>query len=125
MNDKTENRPVPLWVSLIFAAGLACFLWLQVPVLFGEDGILARHGFWGGFDAFNRIMLSDPVTVAGLIDLSTLAIVFIVILANGIPRGPNYWWQLIVAVVVFIVYPGLTALVFMMLHWRRFGQFRP
>ena len=125
MIETNENRFVPLWVSLIFAAGLALFLWLQVPVLFGEDGILARHGFWGGFDAFNRIMMSDPVTVAGLIDLSTLAIVFIVILANGIPRGPHYWWQLILGVVLFIVYPGFIALIFMMLYWRRLGQFRP
>lgn len=125
MNENTENRPVPLWVSLIFAAGLVWFLALQIPVLFGEDGILARHGFWGGFDAFNKVMMSDPVSVAGLIDLTTLAIVFIVILANGIPRGPNYWWQLIVGVVVFVIYPGLTALVFMIVYWRRFGQFRP
>lgn len=125
MNDTKENRPVPLVVSLLFAVGLIVFLGLQIPVLFGEDGILARHGFWNGFDAFNQLMLSDPVTTAGLIDLATLMIVFIVILANGIPRGPHYWWQLIVAVLVFLVYPGVTALVFMMLHWRRFGQFRP
>ena len=125
MNDNSDNRPVPLWLSLLFGAGLVLFLALQVPVLLGEDGIIARHGFWGGFDAFNRLMLSDPVTTAGLIDLAVLMILFIIIMANGIPKGPHYWWQLAIAVLVFVVYPGISALIFMMLHWRRFGQFRP
>jgi hypothetical protein len=108
-----------LWLALII------FLGLQIPVLLGADGLLARHGFWGGFDAFKVIMLSDPITVAGLIDLVALMLFAIVIFIEGVPRGRGYWPKLIALIVALIVYPGLAVIAFLLLYWRQKGQFRP
>jgi hypothetical protein len=70
-------------------------------------------------------MLADPLTTAGLIDLVVLEIVFIVVLVNGLPRGPSYPWLVAGFLIVLAVYPGLAGLGFLFFYWRRIGQFRP
>ncbi len=123
MTNPDAQSPVGASWRLALWAAFIVFVVLQSMVLLGDDGILARHGFIGGFTAFNEIMMADPITVAGLIDLVTLMVCFIVIVVNGVPRGQRVW--LVLGLVVLPIYPGLTALGFLLLFWRRYGQFRP
>ncbi len=123
MSDNDNSSPLGAGWRLVLWVAFIVFVILQGMVLLGDDGILARHGFIGGFTAFNEIMLSDPITVAGLIDLTALMICFGVVVANGVPRGQ--WPWLVLGLVILPIYPGLTALGFLLLFWRRFGQFRP
>jgi len=125
MSSSEETRQLPAYGRAIVALALVTFLILQGKTLLGTDGIMDRHGFWDGFAIFNNIMMSDPVTVAGLIDMVTMLVFMIVVIANGLPRGPLYPVLLVVSIVVALVYPGLTALLFLLLYWRRLGQFRP
>lgn len=122
--DNPDNRSALNNGSrLILLTIIAIFMALQGIVLFGAGGILDRHGFWGGFPAFNTIMMSDPVATAGLIDLTALIIFCAVVVINGVPRGQRLW--LVAGLIVLPIYPGLTALGFLLLFWKRFGQFRP
>lgn len=125
MPASEETRAMPAIGRILVAVALIAFTVVQAKVLLEPDGIYARHGFWDGFDVFNQIMMSDPVTVAGLIDLATMMVFLIVILGNGIPRGRYYWPILIVSILAALVYPGFIALGFLLLYWRRLGQFRP
>ena len=123
MANSDDSTPISAGWRLVLWAAFIVFVVLQGKYLLGADGILDRHGFIGGFSAFNDIMLSDPITIAGLIDLTAMMVVLGVIVANGVPRGQ--WGWLVLGLVVLPVYPGLTALGFLLLFWKRSGQFRP
>jgi hypothetical protein len=125
MNTPANHRALPPIGKIVIALALVAFLLLQGWVLMGPGGILAKYTFLQGFTVFNDLMLADPLTTAGLIDLVVLELVFIVVLANGLPRGPSYPWLLAGFVIALLVYPGLAALGFLFFYWRRLGQFRP
>jgi hypothetical protein len=125
MNANTETRTVPTAARALLALALVVFLIVQGKVLLGPGGIMSKYTFLQGFTAFGPLMLADPLTTAGLIDFIVLELVFFVILANGLPRGPAYPWLLAAFIAVSIVYPGLGALAFLFLYWRRLGQYRP
>jgi hypothetical protein len=125
MNSTIQTKAVPAIGRWILALALLVFVIVQGKVLLGPAGILSKYTFLQGFTVFGDLMLADPLTTAGLIDLSVLEIVFIVILANGIPRGPAYPWLLAAFVIVTLTYPGLGGLGFLYFYWRRLGQFRP
>lgn len=120
-----ESRPVPTWGKLLVIAATMGFLALQMWVLLNPAGIMSKYSFMEGFTEFNRMMLADPLLTAGLWDLLFLELVFVVILLNGIPRGPAFPFIFIAFVLAMIVYPALGGLAFLVLYWRRLGQFRP
>lgn len=124
MTEMNNRGRVPHAGKVILTLALLAFLILQGWVLLGPAGILSKYTFMQGFTAFSDLMLRDPLTTAGLIDLSVMQIAFLVILANGLPRGRAYPWLLAAFTVALIVYPGLAALGFLLLFWRRLGQFR-
>jgi hypothetical protein len=125
MATNNESGAVPVIGRLVLGLAIAIFLVVQGRVLLGAGGIASKYTFIQGFTVFNDLMLRDPLTTAGLIDLSVLELVFIVILVNGLPRGRNYPWLLAAFVIVTIIYPGLGGLAFLLFYWRRLGQFRP
>jgi hypothetical protein len=125
MNQSTDSKALPAIGRWILALALLVFVIAQGKVLLGPAGIMSKYTFLQGFTAFNDLMLKDPLTTAGLIDLSVLEIVFIVILCNGLPRGPAYPWLLAAFVIISLIYPGLGGLGFLFFYWRRLGQFRP
>jgi hypothetical protein len=120
-----EPRRVSIVIKAALAVGLVVFVIAQGKILVGPGGILEKWGFWGGFRSFGEVSFRDPITAAGFVDTVTLILGFLLILANGIPRGRLYWPVLIVSIIVLIVYPGLAVLGFLLLCWRRYGQFRP
>lgn len=120
-----ESHPVPTWGKLLVIAATMGFLALQMWVLLNPAGIMSKYSFMEGFTEFNRMMLADPLLTAGLWDLLFLELVFVVILLNGIPRGPAFPFIFIAFVLAMIVYPALGGLAFLVLYWRRLGQFRP
>lgn len=123
-NTNNSSRPLPQWVKPTLGIALLVFLLLQGWVLLGPQGILSKYTFIQGFTAFPDMMLADPLLTAGLIDLLVLQIGFIVVIANGLPRGPSYKWWLLAYIVAILVYPGLAVLGFLLQHWRQSGQFR-
>jgi len=125
MSALNGARNMPVIGRAIIAVVLILFIILQGWELLGPDGILSHYNFFEGFSVFGNRMLADPETRAGLIDMVTLEVFMVVVLANGIPRGPAYPVLLIGGVLISFVYPGLTALGFLLLYWRRLGQFRP
>jgi len=120
-----NERRVPVFGRIVLGAAILIFLAGQGWVLLGTAGILSKYTFLQGFAVFNDLMLADPLTTAGLIDLIVLELVFAVVLANGLPRGPAYPWLLAIFLIVELVYPGLAGLGFLFFYWRRLGQFRP
>jgi hypothetical protein len=125
MNNNDSDRPVPFAGKAALVAVFAIFLALQAWALVGPGGILSKYTFLQGFTVFNDLMMADPLTRAGLIDLVFLQLALIVVIANGLPRGRYYALQLLLFVIAMIVYPALAGLGFLLLYWRRFGQFRP
>lgn len=125
MQSTQERRPVPLWVKIGLGIVLAIFLYTQGDALLGPDGIAQKYTFLEGFTKFDDLMLADPLTTAGFIDLMVLMLTLIIILIDGLPRGKYFPWLLIGFIAVAVVYPGLAALGFLLLYWRRSGQFRP
>jgi hypothetical protein len=125
MKTLDNHRALPPSGKIIIALAIVAFLLLQGWVLLGPGGILSKYTFVQGFTVFNDLMLADPLTTAGLIDLVVLEIVFIVVLVNGLPRGPSYPWLVAGFLIVLAVYPGLAGLGFLFFYWRRIGQFRP
>ncbi|WP_340316436.1 hypothetical protein [Rhizorhabdus argentea] len=125
MVDTSENRRVPTWGKLLVTVVTIGFLALQMWGLLNPAGIMSRYTFMEGFTEFNKMMLADPLLTAGLLDLLFLELVFLVILLNGIPRGPAYPFIFAAFVLAMIVYPALGGLAFLILYWRRLGQFRP
>jgi len=125
MLQSNEIRTVPRAGKFVIAAALSIFLALQGRVLLGADGIVSKYTFLQGFTVFNDLMLADPLTTAGLIDLVFLQIVFAVVVANTIPRGRAYFPQLAIFLILILIYPGLAGLSFLLFFWRRLGQFRP
>jgi hypothetical protein len=125
MDQPSSSRRVPLGWKIAIVFGLSLFLVLQGKVLLGPGGITSRYTFIQGFTVFNDLMLADPLTTAGLIDLTFLEIVFAVVLANTIPRGRAYWPLLMFFLIAMVIYPGLAGLCFLLFYWRRLGQFRP
>jgi hypothetical protein len=120
-----NERLVPAVGRFVLGAAILTFLAGQGRVLLGTAGILSKYTFLQGFTAFGGLMLADPLTTAGLIDLIVMQITFAVVIANGLPRGPAYPWLLAAFLIVDLVYPGLAGLGFLFFHWRRLGQFRP
>lgn len=118
-------RPVPLWGKIIVGIVTILFVAIQAHVLLGPAGILSKYTFMEGFTEFNRMMMGDPLLTAGLYDLLFLQLAFLVILLNGIPKGPAYPFIFIAFVLAMIVYPAIGGLAFLLLYWRRLGQFRP
>jgi hypothetical protein len=125
MNNYENSHAVPYAGKAALVAVFALFLALQAWVLVGPGGILSKYTFLQGFSVFNQLMLADPITKAGLIDLLFLQLAFIVVIANGLPRGRFYPLLMALFVVAMIVYPALAGLGFLVLYWRRLGQFRP
>ena len=125
MGDAKQNSNIPTIVTGIIILALAAFLFSQGQILLGADGIVARYGFVGGFSAFGDRMMADPITMAGLVDLLTLMAVFAVVMASGLRRVQYYPAVLAVSFIVFLVYPGLVALLFLLLRWKRLDQFSP
>ena len=120
-----ENRNVPTWGKLLVIVVTVGFFALQMWVLLNPAGILSKYTFMQGFSEFGKMMLADPLLSAGLWDLVFLELAFLVILLNGIPRGPAYPFIFIAFVAAMMVYPALGGLGFLALYWRRLGQFRP
>lgn len=125
MQTEIHNRPTPIWARALVVIITALFVVIQGWTLFGPEGILSRYSFMEGFTVFNTLMLADPLLSAGLFDLIFLELAFLIILLNGIPRGPAYPFIFLGFVLAMIVYPALGGLGFLMLYWRRLGQFRP
>ena len=120
-----SSRAVPLWVKALLALGLLWFLVVQGQVLLGPGGIMSKYTFMQGFTVFGELMRADPLTTAGLIDLIVLEVTMVFVLVNGIPKDRHYPWVLAAFIIALIVYPGLACLGFLLLYWRRLGQFRP
>ena len=116
---------VPAVGRAVLGVAILIFVAAQGWVLLGPTGIMSKYTFLQGFTVFNDLMLADPLTTAGLIDLAVLEVVFAVVLANGLPRGPAYPWLLAAFLIVELIYPGLAGLGFLYFYWRRLGQFRP
>lgn len=119
------NRPVPLWGKVLIAAVLAGFVWLQGWTLLNPAGIMSKYTFIEGFTKFYPLMTRDPLTAAGLWDLMFLELAMIVILLNGIPRTRAYPLVVAAFLIAMVVFPALGGLGFLLLYWRRLGQFRP
>jgi hypothetical protein len=118
-------RAVPMWVKVLLTLVLLWFLIVQGQVLLGPGGIMSKYTFLQGFTVFGDLMRADPLTTAGLIDLIVLELTMVIVLANGLPKDRHYPWLLAVFIIALIVYPGLACLGFLLLYWRRLGQFRP
>ena len=112
-------------VKAVGVAALAVFIWVQGVTLLGPGGILAKYTFMEGFTEFPGLMSRDPLSKAGFIDLLVVAIFLFVVIVNGVPRGKYYLWITSALILTGIVYPGFSALLFLILYWKRFGQFRP
>jgi hypothetical protein len=125
MDTSNNHRALPPFGRIIITLALVAFLLLQGWVLIGPGGILSKYTFMQGFTVFNDLMMADPLTRAGLIDLVVLELVLAVVIVNGLPRGPSYPWLVAAFLIALIVYPGLAGLGFLLLYWRRIGQFRP
>ncbi len=125
MQTDSEKRPIPAWIKAVLFIITAVFLVIQAWTLLGPDGIMAHYSFMEGFTEFGAMMTADPLLSAGLYDLVFLQIAFVFILLNGIPRGPAFPYIFIVFVLAMIVYPAVAGLAFLILYWRRLGQFRP
>jgi hypothetical protein len=78
-----------------------------------------------GFTQFDDLMLADPLTAAGLWDFLFLLVAFVIVILNGVPRGPRYGLTCTALIILSLVYPGAAALVFLLVYWRKLGQFRP
>lgn len=114
----------PLVKSIAIAA-LVVFLWVQGVTLLGPGGILANYSFMEGFTEFPALMSRDPLSKAGFIDLIVVEIFLFIVIANGVPRGKHYLLITSALILSGIVYPGFSALLFLILYWKRFGQFQP
>ena len=112
-------------IRMALCVVLAVFLWQQGVTLLGADGIMSKYTFLEGFTRFDDLMLADPLTKAGLIDLVVLMIFMVIVIANGVPRVQGRAWIVAGLIVAGLVYPGLAVLLFLILYWKRFGQFRP
>ena len=119
------SKPVPLAIKALLAVLLLAFLLVQGQVLLGRGGIASKYTFLQGFTVFADLMRADPLTTAGLIDLIVLQFTMVVVLANGIPAGRRKPWILAGFIIALIVYPGLACLGFLILYWKRLGQFAP
>ncbi len=109
----------------IVIASLAVFIWIQGITLFGPGGILANYTFMEGFTEFPGLMSRDPLSKAGFIDLIAVEVFMFIVILNGVPRGKYYALIAGSLILAGIVYPGFSALLFLILYWKRFGQFRP
>lgn len=125
MQAPERQRSVPLLVKIIIFGALAVFLITQGIALLGAGGIAEKYTFLEGFTKFDDLMLADPLTTAGFIDLMVLMLAFALVLIDGLPRGRFFPLLLIGFLAVLVIYPGLAALGFLLLYWRRWGQFRP
>jgi hypothetical protein len=125
MLEKNDERPVPGWVRAVLVVVLAGFAALQGYTTFGPGGIADKYTAVTAFTQFDDLMLADPLTAAGLYDFLFLTLAFIVIVLNGVPRGPRYGLTCVLLITLTFVFPGAGALVFLLLYWRRLGQFRP
>lgn len=120
-----QDRPVPGWARLVLVIVAIGFAALQGYITFGPGGIADNYTAITAFTAFDDLMLADPLTAAGFWDFLFLALVFIVIILNGVPRGPRYGLTCAGLIALTMVFPGGGALAFLILFWRRLGQFRP
>lgn len=125
MFHEDDNRPVPGWIKALLAVLSVVFLVLQGKTLLGAGGIMEKYTLIEGFTQFDDLMLADPLTAAGLWDLLFLLVAFVIVILNGVPRGPRYVLTCTVLIILALVYPGAAALAFLLLFWRRLGQFRP
>ena len=123
--QEEDNRAVPLWMKAVLALFAVVFLVLQWQTLLGPGGIMEKYTLVEGFTEFDDLMLADPLTAAGLWDMIFLWLAFLIVVLNGVPRGPRYGVTCAALIIVMVVYPGATALAFLLLYWRRLGQFRP
>ena len=125
MLQQDDNRMVPGWVRWVLAIIAVGFAVLQGYTTFGPSGIASKYTAVTAFTAFDDLMLADPLTAAGLWDFMFLTLVFIVIVLNAVPRGPGYALKCFLLIALTFVFPGGGGLAFLLLYWRRLGQFRP
>lgn len=125
MIEKPDVRPVPLWLKGMLVFFSVVFLILQGETLLGAGGIMEKYTLVEGFTQFDDLMLADPLTAAGLWDFIFLLVTFLIVVLNGVPRGPRYGITCLGLILLMLVYPGAAALLFLLAYWRRLGQFRP
>jgi len=123
--EPAQSGAVGPITKAITGVALAAFLWVQGVTLLGPGGILAKYTFLEGFTEFPGLMSQDPLSKAGFIDLFVVEIFLFIVIANGVPRGRYYFWITGALILAGLVYPGFSALLFLILYWKRFGQFRP
>lgn len=124
-NNTANSRVVGPLVRGVVIASLAAFIWIQGVTLLGPSGILAKYTFMEGFTEFPGLMSRDPLSKAGFIDLVVVEVFLFIVILNGVPRGKYYALIAGSLILAGIVYPGFSALLFLILYWKRFGQFRP
>jgi hypothetical protein len=125
MSAAPASKPVPVAIKAILALLLVAFIIVQGQVLLGAGGIASKYTFLQGFTVFAELMRADPLTTAGLIDLIVLQFTMVLVLANGIPAVRGRTWILAGFLIALIVYPGLACFGFLILYWKRLGQFAP
>jgi hypothetical protein len=125
MKSTADSRPVPGALKVLLGLLLLGFIVVQGQVLLGPGGIASKYTFLQGFTVFAELMRADPLTTAGLIDLIVLQLTMVLVLANGIPAGRSRPWILTGFLIALIVYPGLACFGFLLLYWKRLGQFTP
>lgn len=84
----------------------------------GGGGWRERHGgLWGAIKQFFLLSADDPVLSAGLSDFAVVAVVFGTAVVYELPPEMRGSWRVKVWLVVYTVFPGLGALLYLV--WLR------
>lgn len=103
----TKKRTVMLLVLVVFLA-----LQVYAATSAAGGGWYAKYGALGAFTAYIDLSLADPIMLAGLIDFVTLGALAATLMITQLPEHKRWSGKTWAWLVLFIIYPGLGALIY-------------